>query len=461
MKIKHFTYAIFFISLIQSFNYVFSQTQVEDKSKSPENLFNLAAAKHKQELQDLYVVRGGGGESWLRAGKASVQSVADALKVTGLDSANEINERSYPKDTAVLFYSYEQENFRIWLIDENGLKAYSSKKISERQINENIINLRDALKVNYLQLSSVPQSRGSDRILLDQSPKMSVEQSIANITDLLMPVAIADKLATTKQLIVVPVLGVGTVPFALLKPFDTNSFLIDKMSITIAPSLFDLGQRLISWDTYFRSPLIVGNPYLPTNSKQIVSSLPGAEAEAQAVAKMLRVSPLLGKNATKEVVVSRALTADFMYFATHGIADSDNPLSNGFLMLSASTFEAGWWTAKEIQEQRFRGFCWKNEWCTGAKIAILSACQTGLGKVHPAGMIGLARAFQIAGVPRVVMSLWNVNDATTNKLMQLFMKHLMDGYIPSEALRQAMLEIKKQQPKLSEWAGFTVFGTPR
>jgi CHAT domain-containing protein len=77
---------------------------------------------------------------------------------------------------------------------------------------------------------------------------------------------------------------------------------------------------------------------------------------------------------------------------------------------------------------------------TDTQIAILSAYQTGLGKVHDAGIIGLARAFQIAGVPRVLMSLWSVDDAATNELMQAFVKHL-ENDIPAEALRKAMLDL--------------------
>jgi CHAT domain-containing protein len=159
--------------------------------------------------------------------------------------------------------------------------------------------------------------------------------------------------------------------------------------------------------------------------------------------------PLIGKEATKTEIVSRAAKSSLLYFATHGVASSQDPLLGGFLMLSAQKLEPGWWTAQEIQNTRLT-----------AEIAILSACQTGLGKIHDAGMIGLARAFQIAGVPRVVMSLWNVNDRVTNILMQAFVRNL-EHSIPAEALRQAMLEVRKDYPKPSEWASFLLFGTPR
>lgn len=165
---------------------------------------------------------------------------------------------------------------------------------------------------------------------------------------------------------------------------------------------------------------------------------------------MLNVTPLIGKAATKEKVVENARTASLLYFATHGVANSTDPLTGGFLMFAADKLEQGWWTAREIQNERF-----------SANLAVLSACQTGLGKVHDAGIIGLARAFQIAGVARVVMSLWSVDDAATNELMQAFMKNLQTTNMPSEALRQAMLETRKKFPHPSYWASFVLFGTPR
>jgi len=95
-----------------------------------------------------------------------------------------------------------------------------------------------------------------------------------------------------------------------------------------------------------------------------------------------------------------------------------------------------------------------------AKIAVLSACQSGLGKTHDAGVIGLARAFQLAGAPRVVMSLWKVEDAATNELMLTFVKRMKDN-VPSEALRLAMMEVRQKHSEPSQWAPFVLFGTPR
>ena len=172
--------------------------------------------------------------------------------------------------------------------------------------------------------------------------------------------------------------------------------------------------------------------------------------EAREVARALHTKPLLGKEATKEIVPQRALRADILYFAMHGVASSDDPLTGGFLLLSAPTVEQGKWTAGEVQKMELER----------TRMVVLSACQTGLGKVHDAGIIGLARAFQIAGAPRVLMSLWSVNDGATNELMQAFMRNVQSD-IPAEALRKAMIETKKKRPHPSEWASFVLFGTPR
>jgi CHAT domain-containing protein len=154
--------------------------------------------------------------------------------------------------------------------------------------------------------------------------------------------------------------------------------------------------------------------------------------------------------ATKEAVVTRAPGADLLYFATHVVADELDPLSGGFLALSSLKKVVGRWTAKEIQTTSL----------SNARLAVLSACQTGLGKTHDAGIIGLARAFQIAGVPRVVMSLWSINDEATFEIMQLFTYHLQ-YHAPSEALRRAMIQMREKRSHPSEWASFVVFGTPR
>jgi CHAT domain-containing protein len=58
------------------------------------------------------------------------------------------------------------------------------------------------------------------------------------------------------------------------------------------------------------------------------------------------------------------------------------------------------------------------------------------------------------------MSLWSVNDKATAQLMKAFVKYL-DSNMPSEALRLAMIEVRRERPNPAHWASFVLFGTPR
>jgi CHAT domain-containing protein len=97
-----------------------------------------------------------------------------------------------------------------------------------------------------------------------------------------------------------------------------------------------------------------------------------------------------------------------------------------------------------------------------ADVVVLSACRTGLGKeVRGEGLVGLTRGFMYAGSPRVVVSLWNVNDAATAELMTRFYRGmLVDNLRPAKALQTAQVSMLKEQ-RYSEpfyWAAFTLQG---
>ena len=448
-RMKYVIGALFFslLLLANDATKIHAQTAKKNQPNVVE-LFNQAAAKYKREFINLAGSRGPVNPMILR--DVSSESIARVLSIRS--NHPYAYGAKYQDNTAVLFYSYEKGFLQAWLIDKRSIQGYHKQKISKQQINNAIENLRNSLGVDSLSSIRSPHRRGIKIIPTAINNKLPINRANAQITNILIPTGIKDKLASVKHLIVVPVLGIGTVPYAILQPFNDDSFLVDKMSISIAPSLFDLGLTRSSWNPKdaFSSPLIVGNPYLPKNKSWVVPALPEAEKEVFTVAKMMNAVPLIGKEATRKTVVSRAEKSSLLYFATHGVANSSNPLVGGFMMFSADRLEQGWWTAKQIQEAKlFR-----------AQITVLSACQTGLGKVHDAGIIGLARAFQIAGVPRVVMSLWSVNDAATSELMQAFVKHLQNN-IPAEALRKAMIETRKTHPAPSQWSSFVLFGTPR
>src|SRR5262245_41187420 len=91
---------------------------------------------------------------------------------------------------------------------------------------------------------------------------------------------------------------------------------------------------------------------------------------------------------------------------------------------------------------------------SGLELAVLSACETGLGDVAGGeGTFGLQRAFHQAGTHNVVASLWKVPDESTAALMALFYRNLWEKELPPlEALRQAQREIYRNPGKIPELA---------
>jgi CHAT domain-containing protein len=126
--------------------------------------------------------------------------------------------------------------------------------------------------------------------------------------------------------------------------------------------------------------------------------------------------------------------------------DGDNPRDDSFLLMSDLR-----WTARAVGELKL----------TEQPLVVLSACQTGLGKDFDVGTIGMARAWQHIGASQVVMSLWNVNDAVTSRLMVRFVGSIKAGRPVDKALQAAMKETRDvDSPNPANWAGFTVFGGP-
>jgi CHAT domain-containing protein len=97
-----------------------------------------------------------------------------------------------------------------------------------------------------------------------------------------------------------------------------------------------------------------------------------------------------------------------------------------------------------------------------ADMVVLSACETGLGReVKGEGLMSMVRGFMFSGTPRVLASLWKVDDDATAELMKEFYRQVLtQGVRPSVALRRAQISqlAKKSRQSSYYWAGFQIHG---
>ncbi|MEG4421004.1 CHAT domain-containing protein [Microcoleus sp. LAD1_D5] len=259
------------------------------------------------------------------------------------------------------------------------------------------------------------------------------------------------------RIIFIPQDSLFQVPFPALQD-EGGTYLIEKHTILTAPSIqvLDLTrqqrQKLAQKQSHSGSALVLGNPTMPSVSsypgapKQQLSPLPGAEAEARAIAPLLNTQAITGAQGTKAAIVQKMPQASIIHLATHGLLDDVRGLGSAIAMAPSGS-DDGLLTAEEIFDMKLQ-----------ANLVVLSACNTGEGRITGDGVIGLSRALISAGVPSVIVSLWAVPDAPTSELMQSFYQNLQNNPDKAQALRQAMLATMKTHPGPRDWAAFTLIG---
>lgn len=281
---------------------------------------------------------------------------------------------------------------------------------------------------------------------------------------------ISDLLPTnpSDRVVFIPQESLFLVPFAALQ--DTKEkFLVEQHTVLSAPSIqvldFTHQQRLRSRSRPGNSKqtqdaaLVVGNPTMPKvvltagNAPEQLKSLPGSEQEAQEIAKLLKTTAIIGAEATKANILQKLSKARFVHLATHGLLEYGSQQGSlqtgvpGAIALAPSGKDDGLLTATEILNFRLN-----------AELVVLSACDTGQGRITGDGVIGLSRAWISAQVPSVIVSLWAVPDAQTALLMTLFYQNLQHTSDKAQALRQAMLTTMQEYPQPLDWAAFTLIG---
>jgi CHAT domain-containing protein len=209
--------------------------------------------------------------------------------------------------------------------------------------------------------------------------------------------------------------------------------------------------------------LALGNPTLlkgdaRTRARQrgiALDPLPEAEEEVRAIARLYgpRNSEVwVEAAAAEDRFKSAARSYDVLHVATHGLLDDDNPMFSALVLAAPpSHAEDGLLEAREIADLQL-----------SARLAVLSACDTGRGRIgNGEGVVGLAWAFLASGVPQLVVSDWKTDSAATAVLMVAFHRELLSGRDAVEALRRAQATVRAKPAYTHPyyWAPFVVVGS--
>jgi CHAT domain-containing protein/tetratricopeptide (TPR) repeat protein len=305
-----------------------------------------------------------------------------------------------------------------------------------------------------------------------------------------------------KRVYICPDLSLCQVPWAALPGDKPHTILLEDYAVAVVPHAVFLLDKLwpqerlakrpsgvlsvggVAYDAESTPPgsLVVnrGDPLLKPGQKLQWPALPGAAAEAKGVAdaaarKKLETRILDGDKATASAVLAALPKAQYAHLATHGFF-ADASFRSAFHVdpalfqrtLRGERVGAGALSPMVMTGLVFAGAnqpgtpgrgvvtgeALVNLNLSGLELAVLSACETGLGDVADGeGTFGLQRAFHLAGTRDVVASLWKVSDQATAALMALFYQNLWQKDSPPiEALRQAQLEIYRHPDQIPELA---------
>jgi CHAT domain-containing protein len=334
----------------------------------------------------------------LFAPQIEVISVADVAKVL-------------PQNTLLLAYLFAGERLFAWAVSNQGLVGHHSLN----QMNGKPFVARPF--GNRVQVWVRNQGKAD--------PEVGDELAISLIEPF------GELITHASHLVIVPFAELNLVPFAAL-PWQGQPLGMQK-SLSYLPS--------VSLLQHFRTPasdasgiLVVGNPTdmayedLKSNEQVSLDPLPMARGGAELVAELYQVKPLIGSAATEEAVREAIKQHPrIIHLFTHGYLQEKVPLASG---VALAKHEA-------LTVDEFMGIDLR------ADVVILSACETGQGKLEGSELNGLARSILYAGARAVVVSLWKANDIANAILMYQLHRELRANKPLAWSLRDAQASLCK------------------
>ena len=425
------------------------------------------------DLWSLQLRRGKTIEALLTAERGRAQALVDALKLKyGVKTVKSSPEEQMnkmdilsPQTSSPTIFIAEDEDSKsvsIWLL----LKGQKLQFIQ----NESSQTLTDLINKSYEQIGVKELVRCGGHSFGDESDDEEIEESSNRGTnenassqdecDVLkimyeLIIAPTSQWITDDELIIVPDGSSFFIPYASL--VDQHSrYLSETLRIRLAPSLTTLRLLTDCPEGHHSTcgALLVGNPWVETVRFPCkwdkLAPLPGAEEEVKIIGQILNIEPLIGKNATKDQVLSGLQSVSLVHIAAHGHAET------GEIILSPNNA-----SSKKPEEEDFLlSMADVLNANLNAKLVVLSSCYTGRGKIKAEGVVGIARSFLAAGARAVITSLWEISDEATLVFMKHFYEQLMAGQSASKSLNQTMKWMQKTGDfsAVKYWAPFMLIG---
>lgn len=381
-----------------------------------------------------------------RARRDASRPAASALAAEPLDPAR-IRERVLDESTLLVVYGLGVERGVLWVVDREGTRAVRLAEVEA---------LERAAEAAYLALTRSHRREGA----------ATTRRDLCALSHLLLaPLAELDGIDRPgiERLAIVADGVLERIPFgALPLPSGDGACrdepLLARREIVHLPSasmVAALRAREAGRAAAPNALLVVADPLTDPRFGRLPYTAREADAILDAARERgVRADVARGADASREhFLAARPGTYRRLHFAVHGSLDPEHPELSA-LVLGARAADAaplgGLLYAHEIQALDL-----------AAELVVLSACRTALGReIRGEGLMGLTRSFLRAGATRVVVSLWQVDDAATADLMARFYRHLLPDGRPAAALRAAQLELAAEPRRTAPyfWAAFVLQG---
>lgn len=243
--------------------------------------------------------------------------------------------------------------------------------------------------------------------------------------------------------------------------FDGHDYLIQRYNFFQIMSAKDLLVR--HTDMSIKNITLIGSPDFTTlkDAKNQPPQLPGAESEVIGISHLVPPSityEILLKRQATEGAVKKTTSPSIIHFATHGFfydSEINDPMYTSGLVF-ATTEDKG---QQEQEDGYLTAYEASNLTLNNTFLVVLSACETGQGTYEDSeGVWGLQRAFQVAGVRYLVMSLFKVDDQITALLMSEFYAHLFNGDDVLQAFKKAQNKVRETSDNPLHWGAFVIKG---